>query len=125
MTMTRPRLGIELRVWLGVAGAPAAWTVQHVLGYGVSEAACGPAGAQWGVPLVTWSAIAMGVALLIVLAGLLAAVSVFRATDGEAPPPEGRRHFLAVVGLTISPLFACVILMSGIGSIVLDTCRQS
>lgn len=118
-------MSTEVRVWFGVMGAPLAWATQHVLGYGVSEAACGPVGAQWGVPLETWSAIAMGVALLITLGALLAAVSVYRATAAEAPPPESRRHFLGVIGMTISPLFACIILMSGIGSIVLDTCQQS
>lgn len=125
MTMARLSLRTELRVWYGVVGAPAAWTVQHVLGYGVTEAACGPAGRQWGVPIATWSAVAMGVAVAIALGGLLAAFSVFRATESEAPAPEGRRHFLGVVGMTVSPLFACIILMSGIGSIVLDTCQQS
>lgn len=125
MRVARGTPGIELRAWFGVLAAPAAWATQHVMGYAVSEADCDAVGRQWGVSLTAWSAVAMGIALLVALAGLLVALAVMRSTASEAEPPEGRWHFLGVVGVTVSALLLCIILMSGIGSIVLDHCRQS
>ena len=60
--------------------------------------------------------------------GGLAALAAWRATrdaDDDDAPPAGRIHFLAVIGLTITPLFLAIIVMSGAGAIVLDGCVQS
>jgi hypothetical protein len=40
------------------------------------------------------------------------------------PPPKGRVHFLATVGIAIGPLFFLIIVMSGVGVAVLQDCRQ-
>jgi hypothetical protein len=57
---------------------------------------------------------------------LLAAIVVWwstRGVDDSAPPPVGRVHFLAVIGLVIAPLFIAIILMAGIGGTALG-CTQ-
>lgn len=125
MTATRYDLRTEARVWFGVAAAPAAWTVQHVFGYGLSEFTCDPGAGASATTFDVGAAIVSGVAILIALAGLAAAFTIFRSTGSETPPPEGRRHFLGAVGVTISPLFICIMLMSGIGSIILEKCHQA
>ena len=58
----------------------------------------------------------------------LAAVAAWRATrddDDDDAPPAGRTHFLAVIGMTITPLFLAMIVMSSAGAIVFRGCVQS
>ena len=114
----------ELRVWFGVLAAPLAWVAQHVSGYAVSEAACDPVG-RGGIAQGTIAGVTSAGALAVALAGLVVADRVRRATSADAPPPESRRHFLGVVGMAIAPLFMCIIVMSGVGAVVLESCRQS
>lgn len=123
--MTRYDLGTELRVWFGVAAGPAAWTIQHIFGYGLSEFTCDRGAGASATTFDAGAAIVSGVAVLVALAGLVAALTVFRGTEDHTPPPEGRRHFLGAVGLTTGPLFIAMMLMSGIGSIVLEKCHQA
>jgi hypothetical protein len=132
MSSEDSRLRGPALMWFALLGAPAAWTLQHVSGFAVTQAACGQAGANWNVPVdgVT-AAITAAAAGVAVLAGV-AAVSLWRDTrpaqgagGAEEPPPRGRVHFLATVGMAITPLFLAIILMSGIASILLADCRQS
>ena len=44
----------EFMQWFGLLGAPLAWTVQLVVGFGVTEARCEPGGSRWGVSVDTW-----------------------------------------------------------------------
>jgi len=118
-------IGVEVRVWFGVLAGPLAWACQHVFGYALTEAGCDPGGRRWGVPIDTLTAIATAAAALIAVLGLIVAIGVFRANEHEAPPPEGRRFFLGAIGVLVNPLFLCIVLMSGIGSIVLDNCHQA
>ncbi len=124
MRVLRPHPDLDLRVWFGLLAAPAAWGSMHVFGIGLTQAACYEAGTRWDVPVDLWTAIATSLAALLALAGLLTSIRVARTTT-DAPPPEGRRHFLAIVGVTISPLFLFMILMGGIGAIVLQNCHQA
>lgn len=115
-----------MRVWFGVFGAPAAWAVQHVSGYALTEATCGAAGrAGWDLHLDAWSTAVFATATLVATAAGVASLVTFRATRsaGEELPPA-RIHFLAVIGIAITPLFLAMILMSGLGSVMLDQCRQ-
>ncbi len=121
----------SLLLWFGVFGAPAAWTAQFLIGYWLSEIGCSPGG-DGGLAVDAWTvAITAAAAVLAVLAEL-AAIATFRRTRGargvggtEEPPPKGRVHFLATVGIVIAPLFLFMILMSGLGTIFLPECRQS
>lgn len=117
-------------MWFGLLGAPAAWSIQFLVGYGISEAACGEASAGGALDPVT--AVATGTAAVIALLAGAAAIVAWRETraaegqgGAEDPPPRGRVHFLATVGIVITPLFLAIILMSGIGAILLPECRQS
>lgn len=111
-------------VWFGLFGAPAAWTVQHVTGYALTEASCHEAGAGWSLDLWT-TVVTAAAALVAVLAGV-AGVAAWRATRGAgSEPPEARVRFLATMTLAITPLFLMIILMSGLGSIFLSDCVQS
>jgi hypothetical protein len=119
-----------LFAWLGVLGAPFAWAAQHIAGYSVSLADCpdNARGPGWSVPVDALTiAIGAAAALAAALCGV-AAVAAWRATrdvDESEAPPAGRIHFLSVIGMTITPLFLAMIVMSSAGAIVMNGCTQS
>jgi hypothetical protein len=126
--VTRTRVRPELLQWFGVFGAPFAWTIQHVAGFALTLAACEPAGRTWSVAVDGATTAISIVAAAIGLAAGAAAVAGWAQTrdvDDDDPPPEGRRHFLALIGIAITPLFVAMILMSGSGVVDLPECRQS
>jgi hypothetical protein len=123
---------LEGMSWFGLLGAPVAWTAMHVLGYGLTEATCSPAGTRWSIALDGWTlaltAVAAATAALAGLAALGAFIgtrNVEGAGGSEEPPPRGRIHFLSVVGMAISPLFLAIILMDGLAVSFLSNCVQS
>jgi hypothetical protein len=112
-------------LWYGVFGAPFAWAVQHVTGFGLTQASCGLAGSRTGVSLDTWTLLVTALAAAAAILAGAAAIAVYRATqDVGEEPPGSRIHFLSIIGMTISPLFLAIILMSGLGSFFLANCRQ-
>jgi hypothetical protein len=115
-----------MRLWFGLLGAPAAWTLQHVTGYALTEATCGEAGSSgWDVHLDAWTIAVVASAALVAVAAGGAAALTYRATrDAGDEPPAARVRFLAVIGMAIAPLFLAMILMSGLGTLFLDHCRQ-
>ena len=120
----------NLLMWFGIFGAPAAWTLQHVGGLSLRIADCHDrrVGAVFDAPASTWTIVLTAAAAAVAVLAEVAAVAAWRATrdaDDDDAPPAGRIHFLGVIGLTISPLFLAIILMSGIGSLVLGGCVQS
>lgn len=123
-----PASGLRVRsllLWFGLLGAPAAWGLQHWIGFTLALAGCSRSGAGSSLPLHGLAAGASAVAAAIALAALAASVLTFRATrDSSDEPPESRVHFMAIIGMTVSPLFLCIILMSGIGATLLDRCHQ-
>ena len=117
-------------MWFGLFAAPFAWAAQHVTGVLLSISQChdNAAGPDWNVHIDTWAGIVTAVAALIAALGLVSAVLAWRSTrdaDDSDAPPAGRIHFLGIIGLTISPLFLAIILMSGLGTIFLPQCVQS
>ena len=115
-------------VWFGVFGAPLAWALQHITGYILSEATCDEAGRGWEVHSDTWTLAVTGLAAAAACAAGVAALLTFRANrdaEDDSPPPEGRYYFLSIIGMTITPLFLAMILMSGLGSALLSGCPQS
>jgi hypothetical protein len=118
--------------WFGLLGAPFAWALQHVTGFALTQAQCNGAGAHWDIHLDAWTIAVTAPAAAIAVLAELASIKVFRETrqaegagGSEEPPPKGRIHFLATVGIVISPLFLFIILMSGLGSVFLAECVQS
>jgi hypothetical protein len=126
VTRARPS-STSVLLWFGLFGPPAAWTVQHITGYALTEATCGAAGRSgWDVHLHAWTIVVSATALAITLAGGAAAVLTFlRTRDAGEEPPASRVHFLSVVAMTTTPLFAAIILMSSLGSLLLTPCVQS
>ena len=104
----------SLLLWFGLLGAPAAWVAQHVTGYALTEAACQEAGFDFPVDGVT-IAVTAAAGVVAALAGV-AAVATWRATR-DGGQRTARKHFMATMGMTLTPLFLMIILMSGIGSV--------
>ncbi len=122
------QLRAEALQWFGVFGAGLAWAMQHVAGIAVTLAACDRAGSRWDVAVNGLTiAISATAAVIAVLAGASAVLTFrsVRAHEKDDPPPGGRMHFLGIVGMTVSPLFLCIILMSGSGVLSLTACQQS
>jgi hypothetical protein len=114
----------EILVWFGILAAPAAWTIEHVFGYGWSEATCNPGGGASTTSFHVGAAVLSGAGVLIGIAGLLAGISVLRATEShEDPPPGGRLRMLAAVSVTATPLFIVIMILSAVGALTLDACR--
>lgn len=112
-------------MWFGLLGPAGAWVGQHLVGIGSTLAQCDPAGTRWHVALHTVIIAATIAAALVALLGWIAAIAVVRLTQpGEDVPPAGRVRFLGIVAATTSPLFLLIIIWSGIGSTVLQECRQ-
>jgi hypothetical protein len=125
MRIRRPDIPDSVLLWFGVFGAPFAWATQHVLGFALTEASCGLAGKRTGIALDPWTIGVTAIGATIAALAAASAVTVYRATrDAGDEPPASRVHFLSIVGMTISPLFLLIILMSGLGSIFLTNCRQ-
>lgn len=124
--MTVRRLAILQ--WFGVLGAAAALGAEFLIATGVSQAACNPGSARWGIPHDPLQATLAAVGAAIVIAAEAAAFAVFRATRGadeQGPPPQGRMHFFATAALAANAIFLMIILLTGIASIVDPLCRQS
>jgi hypothetical protein len=126
--MRRP--GPGTLAWLGALGPPFAWAAQHIGGYalGLSDCPDGAVGAGFHVPVNAWTIVIGGAAALVVVAcGVAAFVAYWttREADDSDAPPAGRIHFLSVIGLTITPLFLAIIVLSSVGAIVATDCQQS
>ena len=128
LVSVRPTGGRRLNLlqWFGLGGAPLAWAVMHVAGWGVSELHC--AQGRLGVDARTWQIGATAVAFAIWGLATAAALHVFRASkvEGEDPdPPLGRAHMLATAALAVNAVFFCMILLAGISTSVAMGCRGS
>jgi hypothetical protein len=126
--MRRP--SADLLMWMGLFVAPAAWAGQHVAGVSLQIARCHDlaAGASPGLPVDTITLIIGIVAAVLATVGLLAAIGAWlsaRDVDDDDAPPAGRIHFMGVIGMTISPLFLAMIVMSSAGGIAIMECVQS
>jgi hypothetical protein len=114
--------------WFGLLGAPLAWTVQLVLGFGVTEARCNVGGSRWGVAVDTWQISLMVAAGAVVIFAEFCAVTLYAVTrevsyDGQAP--IGRRRFFVTASSLGNVLFLVIILLSGIAAVDHVACRQS
>lgn len=120
---TSPRSPV---VWFAVIGAPAAWAFEFGVSYWLAEARCSVAGRDAGFSIDPWVVAAGAIGLAIGGAALVTALVLRRATDGaDSNPPLGRVHFLAVIGVALSPLFLAIIAMNTVGVGVLESCAQS
>jgi hypothetical protein len=117
----------QLLSWFGLLGAPFAWAGMHVTGYALTEAACSPINSGGGLHLDAWTAVVTALAAVTAVAGELAAIVAWRQTRSASADelPGSRVQFVAVMGMTFTPLFFAIILMSGLGVLFLPECVQS
>ncbi len=112
-------------VWFGVLGAPLAWTAQLWSGIALTFADCGAGTRGWDLPVGTLRVALMALPTAVALLAAASAYAVLRATRGASgEPPAGRVRFLATIGVTVSVLFSCLIVMGGLGMAIVDPCHQ-
>ena len=132
--MTQRRL--NLLVWFGILGGPAAWLSVHVIGIAFGWAQCNDPASRWQLPVHAWDVATAAVGVLVALAAEAVSFWVFRLTAdegeglsrrgiGEGEAPVGRLHFLSVIGLTVNPLALAIIVMVGFGTALLPLCHQA
>jgi hypothetical protein len=108
----------RLPLWFGLLGAPLAWTAQLIVGYGVDEAACSPAGARLHVGATAFEATAFAVTAIVALAAVGTALWQRRRAGGD------RVAFMATGGVAVGVLFLLLILFTGSGVLSLDPCDR-
>lgn len=121
-TIVRPDPGSQSpALWAGVIGAPAAWSLQMVAGYALTEHACAN----------TWSYLTLHLLTLAfaVVAAACGWVSwrAYRRVGGGSPDeidggPVPRERFLGFLGAGLSALSVVVILAQGVPSFFFDGC---
>jgi hypothetical protein len=118
---------VQLAAWFGLLGGPFAWTGMHVVGYGVTEAVCNGSRAGIGIEPSSWAIPLTIAAGLVTVAALATSIVVWQATrtEPDAPPPPGRVHFVATLGLLSGVVFLFLVLMEGLGAAVTSGCTQS
>lgn len=122
-----PRLPTPALVWFALLGAPTAWTLQHVTGFGLTVASCEEVGkTAWHISLDLWTIVASAITLGVGLAGVAASLlSLRRTRDAGTEPPGARLRFLALISATVAPLVLCIIVMSAAGVVLISDCVQS
>jgi len=127
MNFSRPSRFDQVAVWFGVVGAPLAFVGFQFVGVGSADGGCSPAGMRWGIDPNLWSLALMAACGAVAVAAIATAVLVWVRTrvEEDAPPPLGRIHFLATIGIVVGILFLFIILMAGLGSTVVEECVQS
>ena len=113
--------------WFGLLLGAGIWAAQHIVGFGITVAACGPNGSTWGVQNEVWQATLMGLAVAFVLAAEAAALTVFARTRdvdyAEGPLPGARLQFFAIAAILANALFLIIIVLDGTASIAAADCR--
>jgi hypothetical protein len=109
-----------LPLWTGILAGPIAWAFDLTVSYALVKWSCSSE-RQEVFHLIT------AAALLLVCTGALVSWSALRHSAGAGPTdggqPRQRARFMAMLGLTMSALFALTILANAISYWVLDACR--
>ena len=127
MNFSQPSRFAQVTLWFGVVGAPLAFIGFHLVGVGSADGGCSPAGMRWGIDPNVWALALMAACGAVGVAALATALFVWTRTrvEEDAPPPLGRIHFLATIGIVVGVLFLFIILLAGLGSTVVGECVQS
>ena len=123
------------RLFFGIFGGPAAWSIQLLANYALVEWRCAPrlAGAPvpslgpTGTALLLLGAAAVGVTL----AAFVVAFSVWRSSAGEVQggvvhaldAGEGRTRFMGLAGVAMSALFFVACAVTLVTTLLLPRCR--
>lgn len=129
----RPGPGV-VRLFAGMVIAPFAWSLQMLVGYGLTAHACFPTEMALGAPLWPHLRVIVGgvsVALwLLLLVGCAIAWANWKATrahsdatsDDIIQSGDGRPRFMALCGVVVSGLFAIVLLFTSVGILWVPSC---
>lgn len=119
---------LEILQWTGFLLGGVVWFAEYLAGTGVSVAVCNPASSRWGIPN---DAVVLGLgsfAFGCLLVAELAAIAVFRATsaeDEQGPPPSARMKFFATASIAANVIFAMIVVLTTVASVVDRTCHQA
>ncbi|MGI8712602.1 MAG: hypothetical protein ACR2NR_05335 [Solirubrobacteraceae bacterium] len=122
-------------MWFGVMGGGTAFAIQFVAGLAFTFAQCGRSG-RTDVPVQSWQTALSAAGVLVGLTAMGTALRLYRASavgdipahlreGDDAPPPIGRIHFLATVGLLVNLLAVTIMIMTAVGAPLLQQCQQS
>jgi hypothetical protein len=107
--------------WAGVLGGPLAWFASQQVSYMLVPWAC-HGGPVLAIHLANLVALA-----IVALAGAFSWRQWRRAgahVSDERGPPQGRQRFLGMMGLTLSGLFALVIIAQTTGALFFGPCER-
>ena len=118
-------LGRTLLQWFGVLGAPGAWTLLLVFGYGFEEVACSRGSSHWGFGAGTGEAVLFAATAAVAVGALGASLATWRSAQRpEAGDVRGRHEWMGFAGLLVSTLFLALIMFTGFGVTSLEMCRR-
>jgi hypothetical protein len=129
-TLLADSLANRRALWFVVLCGPITWSIQFLIGYGLSEALC-TIGANFtllGLSGITILILAVTViALVVTIFGFLQARRMWRdRTNGSAPNDvrdvRGTQELMLYAGMWLNGLFAMTILLSGVAAILLRPC---
>jgi hypothetical protein len=111
----------DIVTWTAVFSGPLAWFASQQASYALVPWAC-HGGTLFAIHLVNL------LALILVVVGGAMAWREWRRTgrqvSDETAPPLGRARFLALMGLSLCCLFACVIVAQAIGALFFGPCQR-
>jgi hypothetical protein len=117
----RPPSAADGAAWTGLFSGPLAWFASQQASYALVPWAC------HGGMLIAIHLINLVALLLVAVAGAMA-WREWRRTGREASdelaPPVGRARFLALMGLLLCCLFACVIAAQALGAFFFGPCQR-
>ncbi|MCU1385905.1 MAG: uncharacterized protein JWL71_4602 [Acidobacteria bacterium] len=109
-----------LPLWTGILAGPIAWALDLSISYAIVKWICSSR-RELVLHAITPAA------LLIVAVGAAASLMALQHSAGgeptDGPDPRQRARFMAILGLTMSALFALTILANAIPRWVLDACQ--
>jgi hypothetical protein len=113
-------------LWFGIMGGPLAWAIVHIAGYGFGIAQCDQPAARWQLPVHAFDVGVAAGGLLIGLSSIGVSLWIYLATrEADDAPPQGRVHFLSVIGLVVNFLAIVIIILDGVGAPLTGLCHQS
>jgi hypothetical protein len=108
-------------LWTGLFSGPLVWFASQQVSYALVPWAC------HGGTLIAIHLVNLAALLLVVFCGAMAwreGRRTGRQVSDEAAPPLGRARFLALTGLSLCCLFACVIVAQALGAFFFGPCQR-
>jgi len=110
----------EARQWFGILIGPIAWLTQFLTNYALVRLACRE---HNNLVLHLISGLFLAI---VIFGGALSAISFLQSRDQSTSGEElsARPHFMAMLGISCSALFAFAIVIQALASFILDPCQK-